>query len=49
MRGRAKGEDMDHRVDAGEERGLSEYSFDYCFPGDEFRSRSWERKGRQGV
>ena len=33
---RARGKDMDHRADAMEERGLSEYSFDYCFPGDEF-------------
>ena len=32
---RGKGKDLDHRRDAGEERGLSEYSWDYCFPGDE--------------
>ena len=31
-----KGKDLDHRKSAEEERGLSEYSFDYCFPGDEF-------------
>ena len=36
---RARGKDMDHRADAREERGLSEYSFDYCFPGDEFGCR----------
>ena len=33
---RGKGKDMDHRKGIEEERGLSEYSFDYCFPGDEF-------------
>ena len=27
---------MDHVADAGEERGLTGYSFGYCFPGDEF-------------
>ena len=27
---------MDHRKGIEEERGLSEFSFDYCFPGDEF-------------
>ena len=26
---------MDHRKAIDQERGLSEYSFDYCFPGDE--------------
>lgn len=33
---RGRGRDLDHRADAGEERRLSEYGFDYCFPGDEF-------------
>ena len=33
---KARGKDLDHRADAGEERGLSEYAFDYAFPGDEF-------------
>ena len=33
---RGKGKDLDHRKEVKEERGLSEYSFDYCFPGDEF-------------
>ena len=32
---RAKGKDMDHRSAVEKERGLSEYCFDYCFPGDE--------------
>ena len=26
---------MDHRSAVDRERGLSEYCFDYCFPGDE--------------
>ena len=29
-----EGKDIDHRRDSGEERGLSEYSWDYFFPGD---------------
>ena len=32
----AKGKDLDHRKDVREARCLPEYSFDYCFPGDEF-------------
>ena len=32
---KAKGKDSDHRADCGKDRKLSEYSFDYCFPGDE--------------
>ena len=35
---KAKGKELDHRKDAGAERGLSEYAFDYCFPGGEFGS-----------
>ena len=31
-----KRKDLDHRTSVEAERGLSEYSFDYCFPGDEF-------------
>ena len=31
-----KGKDMDHRDATHKERGISEYCFDYCFPGDEF-------------
>ena len=30
---RACGKDLDHRADSDKERGLSEFSFDYCFPG----------------
>jgi hypothetical protein len=29
---RAKGKDSDHRKSLDEERGLAEFSFDYCFP-----------------
>lgn len=32
----AKGKDLDHRKDVREHRGLPEFAFDYCFPGDEF-------------
>ena len=32
---RATGKDLNHNRDARDERDLSEYSFDYCFPGDE--------------
>ena len=44
---RARGKDMDHRADTREERGLSEYSFDYCFPGDEFGCRLTTLVGRE--
>jgi hypothetical protein len=33
---KAKGRDLDHRQDSGKERKMPEYSWDYCFPGDEF-------------
>ena len=32
---RAKGRDMDHNP-SDRDRKISEYGFDYCFPGDEF-------------
>ena len=32
---KAKGKELDHRKSIDEPKGLSEYSFDYCFPGDE--------------
>ena len=32
---RAKGRDMDHNL-SDRDRKVSEYCFDYCFPGDEF-------------
>ena len=33
---KARGKEVDHQRDKREERKLPEYSFDYCFPGDEF-------------
>ena len=33
---KARGKEMDHRKSLEEPKGLSEYSFDYYFPGDEF-------------
>ncbi len=33
--GMAKGEELDHRKSIDEPRGSSEYSFDYCLPGNE--------------
>ena len=33
---KSRGRDMPHRRDKGERRALPEYSWDYCFPGDEF-------------
>ena len=32
---RAMGKEMPHKSDSGKDRGLPEYSIDYCFPGDE--------------
>merc|ERR1712023_300011 len=32
---KAMGRDMAHKEDKGNERLLPEYSWDYCFPGDE--------------
>ena len=31
----ARGRGMDHQRDSGKDRKLPEYSWDYCFPGDE--------------
>ena len=44
---RAQGKELDHRKDAGAERGLSEYAFDYCFPGDEFGCKLTVLVGRE--
>ena len=38
---------MDHRKDSGKERGLSEYSFDYAFPGDEYGCKMVTLVGRE--
>ena len=44
---RGKGRDSDHRKEVGKERGLSEYSFDYCFPGDELGCKLTVLVGRE--
>ena len=44
---RAKRKDMDHRKAVGGERGLSEYSFDYCFPGYELGYKLTVLVGRE--
>ena len=46
---RAKGRELDHRKSIEEPRGLSEYSFDYCFPGDEFGYKLTVLAGRERV
>ncbi len=43
----AKGKELDHRKSIDEPRGLSEYSFDYCFPGDEFGFKLTVLVGRE--
>jgi hypothetical protein len=45
----AKGKDLDHRKCIREERGLPEFSFDYCFPGDQFGFRLTILVGRERV
>eukprot|EP00973_Karenia_brevis_P028540 3933581-Karenia_brevis.AAC.1 len=32
---RSRSKEWDHRKDSGKDRNLSEYSWEYCFPGDE--------------
>ena len=44
---RAKGKDLDHRKAVTEERGLAEYSFDYCFPGNELGYKLTVLVGRE--
>ena len=44
---RAKGKDMDHRKAVDGERGLPEYSFDCCFPGDELGYKLTVLVGRE--
>ena len=46
---RAKGKDMDHRRAVGDERILPEYSFDYCFPGNELGYKLTVLVGRERV
>ena len=44
---RAKGKDLDHRKSIEEERGLAEFSFDSCFPGDELGHKITILVGRE--
>ena len=44
---RCRGRDLDHRKSVDEERGMSEYAFDYCFPGDEFEFHLGVLVGRE--
>ena len=46
---RCRGKDLDHRKAVEDERGVSEYAFDYCFPGDEFGHKLVVLAGRERV
>ena len=46
---RCRGRDLDHRRAVEEERGISEYAFDYCFPGDEFDFNLVVLAGREKI
>ena len=46
---RCKGKDLDHRKAVEEDRGVSEYAFDYCFPGDELGFKLTVLAGREKV
>ena len=46
---RCRGKDLDHRKAVEEERGVSEYAFDYCFPGDEFGFKLVVLVGREKI
>ena len=46
---RCRGKDLDHRKSVDEDRGVSEYAFDYCFPGDEFGYKLVVLAGRERV
>ena len=45
----AKGKELDHRRSVEEHRGLSEYSFDYCFPGNELGFKLTVLVGKEKV
>ena len=45
----AKGKDLDHRKSMVEDGGLSEYTFDYCFLGDELGCKVTVMVGRERV
>ena len=44
---RARGRDLDHRKSVDEPKGLPEFSFDYCFPGDELGYKMTILVGRE--
>ena len=44
---KARGKETDHRKSSDEPRGLSEYHFDYCFPGDGFGFKLTVLSGRE--
>jgi hypothetical protein len=44
---KAKGKDLDHRKTVEGERAVNEYSFDYCFPGNEFGYKLTVLVGRE--
>ena len=46
---KAKGRDLDHRVEVGKEKVVSTYCLDYCFPGDEFAFKLTVLAGRETV
>ena len=46
---RCRGKDLDHRKAVEDQRGVSEYAFDYCFPGDEFGFKLVVLAGREKV
>ena len=46
---RCRGRDLDHRRAVEDERGASEYAFDYCFPGDECDFKLVVLVGREKV
>ena len=46
---RCRGKDLDHRKAVEDERGVSEYAFEYCFPGDEFGHKLVVLAGRERV
>ena len=45
---KAQGRDWDHGKDGGRERKLPEYSWDYCFPGNEFGYKWTVLGGKKG-
>ena len=46
---RGRGKDLDHRKSLEEDRRVREFSFDYCFPGDEMGSRITVLVGKERV